>query len=43
MLQVDTDDQVAMMWGDAGALYWLADLPANGASLGEVRFTWQCA
>lgn len=42
VLQVDTDDQVAMMWGDGGVLYWLAELPANGASLGEVRFTWQC-
>jgi hypothetical protein len=43
LLQVDSDDDLAMMWGDVGMLYWLgrpADL-ARG-DLTEIGFTWQC-
>ena len=42
VLQVDSDGEAGMLWGDVGVLYWLAELPADRASLGEVRFTWQC-
>lgn len=41
VLQIDTDQSAQMQWGDVGVLYWLADLPPDCASLGEVRFTWQ--
>ncbi len=43
LLQVDTDDDADMMWGDVGKLYFLmrpADLEAG--NFGEVGFTWQC-
>ena len=43
LLQVDTDDDSGMMWGDVGKLYFLirpADLEAG--NFGEVAFTWQC-
>ena len=45
LLQVDTDDDVEMMWGDAGTLYWMArgDQPWTEASATEVLFTWQCS
>jgi hypothetical protein len=44
LLQVDTDDDVEMVWGDAGALYWMTrgDQPWTEASAAEVLFTWQC-
>lgn len=43
LLQIDTDDDAEMMWGDVGKLYFLmrpADLEAR--NFGEVGFTWQC-
>lgn len=43
LFQVDSDDNLNMMWGDAGALYWLArteDLDAGDIS--HYSFTWQC-
>ncbi|WP_424213318.1 YwqG family protein [Streptomyces sp. BI20] len=43
LVQIDTDDRADMMWGDAGALYWLirpADLAAGRFE--EAGFTWQC-
>lgn len=43
LLQVDTDDDADMMWGDVGKLYFLiqpADLEAG--NFGDVGFTWQC-
>jgi hypothetical protein len=39
LLQVASDDDADMMWGDVGQLYWLtrdADPPT------EAHFTWQC-
>jgi uncharacterized protein YwqG len=44
LLQVDTDDDLAMMWGDCGVLYWMArpeDLAVN--DLSGISFTWQCS
>jgi uncharacterized protein YwqG len=43
VLQVDSDDASEMMWGDVGALYWLArPNPMAGDDLETVSFTWQC-
>lgn len=42
VLQIDTDQAAKMQWGDVGVLYWLAELPPDRSSLGEVRFVWQC-
>lgn len=44
LLQVDTDDELGMMWGDAGVLYWMArpDDLATG-DLSKISFTWQCS
>lgn len=42
LLQVDSDDEVGMAWGDSGILYWLArpeDLERGDVS--QVSFTWQ--
>ena len=44
LLQIDTDDNLGMTWGDCGSLYWLArphDL-ADG-DLTQITFTWQCS
>jgi len=44
LLQVDTDDDLGMLWGDCGALYWMArptDLAAG--NFNEISFTWQCS
>jgi uncharacterized protein YwqG len=44
LLQVDSDDDLDMMWGDVGTLYWMArpeDLANN--DLANISFTWQCA
>ena len=44
LAQVDTDNRAGMMWGDCGALYWLArheDL--SGGQVTNTSFTWQCA
>ncbi|WP_344362239.1 YwqG family protein [Streptomyces gobitricini] len=43
LAQIDTDDDVGMMWGDCGALYWLIrpeDLAAR--RFDRAMFTWQC-
>lgn len=43
LLQVDSDDDVAMMWGDVGMLYWMCRDGAqeqDGAE--QTSFTWQC-
>lgn len=46
LLQVDTDGDLDMEWGDGGVLYWMtrADdlLGGDAATLGDVSFTWQC-
>ena len=44
LLQVDTDDELGMMWGDVGVLYWMArpDDLATG-DLSKISFTWQCS
>lgn len=43
LLQIDTDDDAAMMWGDAGTLYWLCRSSESvDDPLGPVSFTWQC-
>lgn len=41
LLQIDTDDELDMMWGDVGTLYWMTRI---GAPPGPdaVSFTWQC-
>jgi uncharacterized protein YwqG len=44
LFQMDSDDDLDAMWGDAGMLYWLArpeDL--NAGDLTRATFTWQCA
>ncbi|GAA4578193.1 hypothetical protein GCM10023194_00440 [Planotetraspora phitsanulokensis] len=43
LAQFDSDDRANMMWGDAGALYWLIrpeDLAAR--RFDRALFTWQC-
>lgn len=43
LLQVDSDDDLDMMWGDVGTLYWMArpeDLARD--DLTDISFTWQC-
>jgi uncharacterized protein YwqG len=43
LLQIDTDDDANMMWGDVGKLYFLARAGEPGAGKhNEVAFTWQC-
>lgn len=46
LLQVDTDDDLGMMWGDCGVLYWMTradeSMLFDGATLGTTSFTWQC-
>ena len=43
LLQVDSDDNSQMMWGDVGMLYWLRrDSGAVAPEMGPVSFTWQC-
>lgn len=41
LLQVDSDDALDMMWGDAGLLYWYARA-GQPVAPDEVLFTWQC-
>ncbi|MGW2631598.1 YwqG family protein [Streptomyces chattanoogensis] len=43
LAQFDTDDDADMMWGDAGALYWLIR-PEDLAQrrFDRAMFTWQC-
>ncbi|MFV5992196.1 YwqG family protein [Streptomyces sp. NPDC056231] len=44
LAQFDSDDAADMMWGDAGALYWLIrpeDLAAR--RFDRTMFTWQCS
>ncbi|MDX3226128.1 YwqG family protein [Streptomyces sp. ME19-01-6] len=43
LLQIASDEDADMLWGDAGALYWLItreDLAAH--RFDQARFTWQC-
>lgn len=43
LLQIDSDHDSDMMWGDVGTLYWLLRDPQQPTSeLGPVSFTWQC-
>lgn len=43
VLQVDSDDASDMMWGDVGALYWLArPNPSDAHDITRTSFTWQC-
>ncbi|MBT9254707.1 DUF1963 domain-containing protein [Phycicoccus sp. MAQZ13P-2] len=41
--RVDSDDDLDMMWGDVGTLYWLARTgdPASDDPT-AISFTWQC-
>ena len=44
LLQIDSDDDAGMMWGDGGSLYWLmrpADLAAR--RFDAAAFTLQCS
>lgn len=43
LLQVDSDDEADVSWGDAGVLYWLARTDGTTPPGPEdVGFTWQC-
>jgi uncharacterized protein YwqG len=43
VLQIGSDADLNMSWGDLGTLYWLAPAePDQPPSLEEVSFTWQC-
>ncbi|ADI07524.1 hypothetical protein SBI_04404 [Streptomyces bingchenggensis BCW-1] len=43
LLQIASDDEAGMLWGDAGALYWLIDPEDLAAGrFDQARFTWQC-
>ena len=39
LLQVGSDDDADMMWGDVGQLYFLVD---DAGEPEEALFTWQC-
>jgi uncharacterized protein YwqG len=44
LVQIDSDDDAKMMWGDVGTLYWMmrpGDLMAR--SFDAASFTWQCS
>jgi len=44
LVQIDSDDDAKMMWGDVGMLYWMmrpSDLMAK--AFGAASFTWQCS
>ncbi|WP_370291557.1 YwqG family protein [Nocardioides sp.] len=43
LLQIDSDDASAMMWGDVGTLYWLGRPGGDEDPLATVSFTWQCS
>ena len=43
LLQIDTDDDAEMMWGDCGMLYWMTDAgEAEPITAEHTSFTWQC-
>ncbi|MBC7631104.1 YwqG family protein [Aeromicrobium sp.] len=44
VLQVDSDDDLGMMWGDEGVLYWMTrvDQSPSGFLAERMSFTWQC-
>lgn len=43
LLQIDTDDDAEMMWGDCGMLYWMTDAGEAEPIIAEhTSFTWQC-
>ncbi|WP_053204933.1 DUF1963 domain-containing protein [Jiangella muralis] len=39
LLQIASDDDADMMWGDVGQLYYLV---SDAERPGEALFTWQC-
>ncbi|HYZ54050.1 MAG TPA: DUF1963 domain-containing protein [Streptosporangiaceae bacterium] len=44
LAQIDSDDRAGMMWGDAGALYWLSRREdMTDSNLANTSFTWQCS
>ncbi len=44
VLQVDTDEDLNMEWGDAGVLYWMGRVGESevAEAIDEFSFTWQC-
>ncbi|GIL34228.1 DUF1963 domain-containing protein [Phycicoccus sp. DTK01] len=43
LIQVDSDDDLDMMWGDVGTLYWLSRTgDAANDDPTAISFTWQC-
>ena len=42
LFQVDSDDDLDMMWGDVGVLYWLTRVGELDSPLERTSFTWQC-
>lgn len=43
LLQLDSDEALEVLWGDAGSLYWVAPLDRVSArDWDEVRFVFQC-
>lgn len=44
LAQIDSDDDAAMMWGDAGTLYWLIrPVDLTERRFDRAMFTWQCS
>ncbi len=43
LLQIDSDDDAEMMWGDCGMLYWMTHADEGQPTTTErTSFTWQC-
>lgn len=43
LLQIDSDEDAEMMWGDCGMLYWMTDADEGQPITTErTSFTWQC-
>jgi uncharacterized protein YwqG len=44
LLQVDSDDDVGMMWGDVGRIYyWIREVDLRAGNFGNVWFVLQCS